>query len=1178
MTEWDRPLSSIVAWADENATVYQAGRDMIIPQVTPPWRINKLFLENRISLSAAAQGRQQPSKLLRTRDEVVDFSGRSDEEEDFATWRDRDEDVLLRLLHAPGGEGKTRFARHLARTWGEAGWIALEAQHTKNSAPDMRSAPVVGEDATGVLVIVDYAERWPEHDLSEFIRQSLELWKLPLRILLLSRPAGAWWEQLEYSLDRDLDLVAEAVRLPPLGARLEDRERAFLEARNAFAARLKVSELEAVNPPPGLLSDPAYSLILTIHMAALAAVDAYHQKTSAPVDPARLSSYLLKRERDHWQNLERRKRLRTDAEALESAVYAASLCGPLRRREAYEIAVLMGTASNNERARKIVEDHAFCYPSPSVLREEEDVLEPLQPDRLAEDFVALTLPGHGAEFTGQRWMAEATDQLLKSSSEDDSRSVRAALTTLIEMAPRWRHISVDYLSPLLKARPRIVLECGNASLATLANNPHIELGTLRIVAETLRSHQHKGLGTGAAAILARVTKARLQEVEDPAEQATLCHELTAIYQLAGLFDQAAETAHQEIALLRPLAEAGSDSHSAALADALFSLCAALTEQGSHKEAAQAGAEALKIKDSLSVGGAPDDSRPTAPERSAGTFGTALSASLVHHAEWLFYESGDLRALMICDEAVSRLRRVSEWGPNRRVYLARALHSQASFLLGMADVEAAWRTAAQSISEWRKLFAEKRSVHCAERLVQALALMSTVQVRKGHTRAAIDSASEAVSLARKVRDADKRRTVPLAEALAVLGDTMAHESPIKALTVSSESLRLYRSLARKEPRHREALAVALAKHTTILLKCGRVTTALPLSLESVTLTGTEANTRVPVPGDKTVLALVLGARADALKMAGDHDQALTLARQAAEASEELAQRLPWFAPDLAERQSRIADILLAKGELSNSVTMSLIALRTYAHFRQIYAPLPWLDVRLTTSYVRALVAVGDLRRSARGIRRLGSTLREIGGTEGVETAVFLALLALHQWAANHREEAAASARNAVRLYQARGAERPGVRLELATVLEMKGKMSVEQGHSESGLRDLITANTLLTELRKNGHENPSLVPFQVRCLTSLGSAYHALARDQEARAATREAVSLIRTDELSATPLEIAVDAHITFARIRLERRAHLSEVAPVVRAAQHMCTAAGATSGLAKQEAELTDLMRRLTK
>ncbi|MCL8010318.1 hypothetical protein [Streptomyces sp. AS02] len=1178
MTEWlDGPQYSLYARADEAATIYQAGHDLIVQRVGPPWRVSALQLKRRISVTVAAKDRTRPSKLLRTRDEVVEFTGRADEKAEFTNWRDADEAVLIRLLHAPGGEGKTRLARYLGRTWREEGWVTLEAQHTQDLPGAVGGMPTVGDDAAGVLIIIDYAERWPEDDLWGFIGQCVDHWELPLRFLLLSRPAGVWWEQVEYLLDKHLDLDAEAVRLTPMGTWREERERAFFAARDAFAARLGVSRPKFIDPPPGLLSDPAYSLILTIHMAALAAVDARHRRTSAPVDPARLSSYLLQRERDHWRNLERIKRIRTDAGALECAVYTASLCGPMSQREANEVVVVMGIAGGGEQVRKVIHDHTLCYPPARTGAD--SVLEPLQPDRLAEDFIALTLPGHDGGFTAQPWAAEATTQLLRSNRKEINRSVRGALTNLIEMAARWRHIAVDHLAPFLRAHPRIVLQCGNASLVTLADNPHIGLDTLQAVAPVLHGYDGTGIGIGAAAILSRVLKSRLQEAEDPVDKAAICHELTATYQLAGLFDQAGGTARQEIALLRPLAETEPDQYGRALADALLSLCAAQTEQGNHEEAARAAAEALRIRGTRTpvlagtAGTAPDDGardlNRAGPAPIAGPFGTALAVSLVHHAEWLFHESGDPRAIAVCGEAVNLLRRVTERGPNRRAYLARAWHTLAGFHLHTAALDPALATGRESVSAHRELFAARRSVHRAEQLVHAVALLSSVQTSMGSTRAAVDSAHEAVSLARKVVDQDKGRTPLLAHALRTLADGLADQYPKEAVTVSSEALRLYRSLARKSPRHRDALAASLAKHGTLLLKVGQADSALALSREGAALLEDVA------PDDKRILPLTYGALSDAFKVLGDLDGALTNARKAVEATEALARSLPWLESELAERQGKIADILLVKGELGASGAMSRTALRTYAGFRRSYAPLPRLDTRLMISHVRCLIASGNLRASQRGIRKAESALRKTGAVTGEDWATLVMLVALHQWAANHRAAAVASARGAVLYFRSVVAERPGTKLELATALELHGRMAVEQGQRALGLGHLQEADALLEALHKDNENNSLLALFRLRCLNSLGLAYHGMGNYVEARKATQSAVLLVPTDDLTVTAREVVVDAYITFARIRLERRVNLSDAARVARKAQELCAAAGA-AGLAEREAELADLLRQL--
>ncbi|WP_159025349.1 hypothetical protein [Streptomyces pluripotens] len=62
-----------------------------------------------------------------------------------------------------------------------------------------------------------------------------------------------------------------------------------------------------IGPPPDLDTDEDYARILTIHIAALAAVDAHLHHESTPTNPAHASAYLLKREHAHWSALHRRK-------------------------------------------------------------------------------------------------------------------------------------------------------------------------------------------------------------------------------------------------------------------------------------------------------------------------------------------------------------------------------------------------------------------------------------------------------------------------------------------------------------------------------------------------------------------------------------------------------------------------------------------------------------------------------------------------------------------------------------------------------------------------------------------------------------------------------------------------------------------------------------------------------
>ncbi len=152
------------------------------------------------------------------------------------------------------------------------------------------------------------------------------------------------------------------------------------------------------------MGDSTYRSVLAIHMAALAFVDAAVHGNTAPLatDATGLSAYLLKRERAYWDALYSGGSgvITTQPMTMPHAVYTATLTRPLP----YELAVAALariTAESEhkeeeeevEQYSRILEDHARCYPP----RDKNTRLERLYPDRLGEDFVALSTPGHSCE-------------------------------------------------------------------------------------------------------------------------------------------------------------------------------------------------------------------------------------------------------------------------------------------------------------------------------------------------------------------------------------------------------------------------------------------------------------------------------------------------------------------------------------------------------------------------------------------------------------------------------------------------------------------------------------------------------------------------------------------------------------------------------------------------------------
>jgi hypothetical protein len=86
---------------------------------------------------------EQPSRLLDARSQVVPFRGREPELEALREWRDRPGAVAAMLLHAPGGQGKTRLAAQFAADCAASGWQVLQARHRAALAP-LGYSPLTG--------------------------------------------------------------------------------------------------------------------------------------------------------------------------------------------------------------------------------------------------------------------------------------------------------------------------------------------------------------------------------------------------------------------------------------------------------------------------------------------------------------------------------------------------------------------------------------------------------------------------------------------------------------------------------------------------------------------------------------------------------------------------------------------------------------------------------------------------------------------------------------------------------------------------------------------------------------------------------------------------------------------------------------------------------------------------
>ncbi|MFD1502326.1 hypothetical protein [Streptosporangium lutulentum] len=172
------------------------------------------------------------------------------------------------LIHGVGGQGKTRLAGQLT----EAGWATVWL--------NPRTSPQALEEVK--LIIVDYAES-RTGQLQALLKACAQHHSAtPIKILLLARTAGSWWDNLNA-----MSATAEALLdgtpvnvLPALESDPSGRAGAYRDAARAFAVVLDVTTAPvapghswaalAAGLPERLLRRVGLDNALTVRMSALA--------------------------------------------------------------------------------------------------------------------------------------------------------------------------------------------------------------------------------------------------------------------------------------------------------------------------------------------------------------------------------------------------------------------------------------------------------------------------------------------------------------------------------------------------------------------------------------------------------------------------------------------------------------------------------------------------------------------------------------------------------------------------------------------------------------------------------------------------------------------------------------------------------------------------------------------
>jgi tetratricopeptide (TPR) repeat protein len=962
--------------------------------------------------------RELPSRMLNARRSVVAFTGRDGELRQLHQWRENGGRLGVRWLHAPGGQGKTRLAAQFADEAAQAGWKVVAAFHGPDAdQPEPGSNDLSLHGAPGLLMIVDYADRWQLANLTWLFKNAmLHQAGVPTRVLLIARTADAW-PRVRAMLDTYQSDTSSQF-LPTLAPESGERAEMFTASRDSFAGVYQLGGALGIDPP-GPLDGPGFGLTLAVHMAALVAVDARATGKRPPRDLAGLTVYLLDREQLHWARLygdgthtdETAAAYQTPPSAMYQVVFAAALTGNAPRAAGVALLDGLHLGSGTDRA---LADHGVCYPADNP----DTVLEPLYPDRLAEDLLALTLPGHQADYPAQPWAAAAVDAVL--ARQDRTRAARSwtprAITFLAAAADRWPHLGPGHLYPLLRHDPRLAVDAGDAALTSIAGLADVDMAVLEAIEAQLPDQRDVDIDTGIAALAQRLADHRLTATSDPAERARVYRNLAIRLQNAGLSQRAARASQEAVDLYRQLSAADPVTFMADLAASV--MLVGLTQAGTASGGLAATREAADLYRELtranpaaykqefarslsnlgsiqSIAGQRRDALITTREAvdmyrelahaNPAAYDAELGRPLTNLGTMLSDLGRRDEALAVTREAVALCRRLA--GANSSAYepaYAVALSNLGRDLALSGQRDEALAVTQQASDIYRRL-AKVNHAAFDIALGESLVNLTARMVEAGRLEPGLAVAREAVDLYRQLTKADKSAFEPrLGEPLVNLSMVLTHLGRHQeALTAIREAVELFRQLAAADPTAYEPrLAPSLTNLAMLLAGTGQAGEALPVAREAVAIY------RRLMQANPAAFEPLLGKSLITLSMSlaglGQRDEALAVSHEAIELYRRLAFRNQTaFEPDLAGSLSAHAAIRLILGaeliEAFSSIRMSVSLLHGLAKtFPSVF----------TGQLAAALGVAADLLDELRR-QHDAQTLRQLTQTQALnEAATFL----------------------------------------------------------------------------------------------------------------------------------------------------------------------------------------------
>ena len=956
-----------------------------------------------------------PSELLHAASEVVGYQDVTGTQARLLEWcTSGDRYRSGHLLHGPGGAGKTRLLISLAARLRRQGWTAgfLTRPHDafestlRQRGHALEQLVEHGEDH-GLLLVIDYAEgrQGDVRQLAELVGRGTGGVARPLRIVLLARSAGEWWQALYDETPNIQRLFREGgtpavteLASVPGGA----QRRAMFEASLAAYGPLLAAQgfaAPARPPSPGhvrrIETGAAYGRPLTIQMDAFAWLASAASNTPGSV--AGLLGAVLGFERAHWRKLLGE----LDDEQVRDV-----------GRGVAEVTLVQGTPSVESTERLLMED---------------DFYEGRRTARADVDLVRRHLAR--VYGTGDSGIAPLEPDLIGEHHVADRADAE-----LIEGCLRW----IDAEPPEVQERRR------RDVVTVLQRATHAQHGT-RIAgrAATLLDHLVAAHAASMASPLVAVmidTPGALGDIVDrkagdldPEAVSALDDALP--FESLALMDVSMTIAARRAELARrAVATAeGSDTGraraSSELASRLETLGARLSNLHRLEAALAADEEAVEIRRRLA-----ETDVQVLPDLAASLNNVGIRLANLG------------RRFVATAEAMAVYRRAAEGRPDAFLRgLATSLNNLGNMLANLGRDDEALAASQEAVAICRRLAATLPDTFSPD-LATSLDTFANMLSALGRRQEAVEASEEAVALYRRLSAATPDAFLPaFAGSLTNFANKLwPLERYKEALDACEEAVAIYRPIAGARPAaFQPNLASTLHNLAIYFSGLGRHDEALAAIQEAVAIRRrlAESHPDAYLPELASSLSS-LSARCSRL---GHHEEAITAVDEAIGIQRRLATAHPdAFLPDLAGGLTNLANRLANVGRDEPALAANQEAVAIYRRLAEA-RPAVFLSA-LASSLSNAGAMWGSLRRHEQALAATGEAVQIHRHLAEAEPDAFLSDLAgsLH----NHARQLSQAGQHADALQT--GEEAVTIREQIA------------EEHPDAVLPDLATSVSVVSD--------------------------------------------------------------------------------------------------------------------